>query len=90
MKLKKGYSLVWGEPEGHGFCGDGTTVPVSLVRDGQIVAKFVTCPCGRGCGNKDVVLCDALGSHDLEPEIEEVRADALGVSQPTFGATPSG
>lgn len=80
MKLKKGYSLVWGEPEGRGFCGDGTTVPVSLVRDGQIVAKFVTCPCGRGCGNKDVVLCDALGSHDLEPAIEEARADALGVS----------
>lgn len=80
MKLKKGYSLVWGEPEGPGYCGDGTTVPVSLVRDGQIVAKFVTCPCGRGCGNKDVVLCDALGSHDLEETIEEVRADALGVS----------
>ena len=55
-------------------------MPVSLVRDGQIVAKFVTCPCGRGCGNKDVVLCDALGSHDLEETIEEVRADALGVS----------
>lgn len=52
MELKKGYSLVWGEPEGRGFCGDGTAVPVSLVRDGQIVAKFVTCPCGRGCGNK--------------------------------------
>ena len=75
MTLKKGYSLVWGEPEGSGFRGDGTTVPVSLVREGQIVAKFVTCPCGRGCGNKDVVLCDALGSHDCEPEIEEVRAE---------------
>lgn len=75
MKLKKGYSLIWGEPEGCGFCGDGTTVPVSLVCEGQIVAKFVTCPCGRGCGNKDVVLCDALGSHDLEPELEEVRAE---------------
>lgn len=75
MKLKKGYSLVWGEPKGRGFCGDGTTVPVSLVRDGQIVAKFVTCPCGRGCGCKDVVSCDALGTHDLEREIEEVRAE---------------
>lgn len=75
MKLKKGYSLVWGEPEGSGFCGDGTTVPVSLVREGQIVAKFVTCPCGRGCGCKDVVLCDALGSHDTEPAIEEARAE---------------
>lgn len=75
MKLKKGYSLVWGETEGRGFCGDGTTVPVDLVHDGQVVAHYVTCPCGRGCGNKDVVLCDALGSHDLEPEIEEARAE---------------
>lgn len=75
MKLKKGYLLVWGKPKGCGFCGDGTTVPVSLVREGQIVAKFVTCPCGRGCGNKDVVLCDALGTHDLEREIEEARAE---------------
>lgn len=75
MKLKKGYWLLWGEPKGHGCCGDGTTVPVDLVHDGQIVAKFVTCPCGRGCGCKDVVSCDALGSHDLEPEIEQARAE---------------
>lgn len=33
MKLKKGYTIVWGEPKGHGYCGDGTTVPVSLTRD---------------------------------------------------------
>ena len=44
-----------------------------LVHDGQVIAHYVTCPCGRGCGNKDVVLCDAFGSHDLEPEIEAVR-----------------
>lgn len=74
MKLMDGYDLVWGERSSDRACGSGTTVKVALTRDGQTVAAFTTCPCGRGCGNKDCVV-DNLGYHDTEPEIEAVRLD---------------
>lgn len=74
MKLKHNYQLVWGERSSDWGCGSGTTVKVELTHDGQTVAAFVTCPCGRGCGNKDCVV-DDLGYHDTEPEIEAVRLD---------------
>ena len=74
MKLKKGYTLVWGERSDERGCGYGTTVKVELTRDGQTVAAFTTCPCGRGCGGKDCVV-DDCGYHDTEPEIEAVRLD---------------
>lgn len=74
MKLKNGYDLVWGERSDDRGCGSGTTVNVELTHDGQTVAAFVTCPCGRGCGNKDCVV-DNWGYHDTEPEIEAVRID---------------
>ena len=74
MKLKEGYSIVWGERSGPEGCGAGTTVEGFLTRNGSIVAEFATCPCGRGCGNKDVVV-DVWGDHDCEPEIEGVRID---------------
>lgn len=74
MKLKDGYSIVWGERSGPNGCGSGTTVTVSLTRDGRTVKQFLTCPCGRGCGNKDCVV-DYWGDHDCEPEIEAVRID---------------
>ena len=74
MKLKQGYALVWGERPDDQGCGSGATVNVALTRDGQTVATFITCPCGRGCGGKDVVV-DDWGSHDTAPEIEAVRLD---------------
>lgn len=74
MKLKKGYKLIWGERSDDRGCGSGTTVKVELTHDGQTVAAFTTCPCGRGCGGKDVVV-DNLGYHDTAPEIEAVRLD---------------
>ena len=74
IKMKEGYSLVWGERSSDLGCGSGTTVEVFLMRNGSIVAEFVTCPCGRGCGNKDCVV-DYCGDHDCEPEIEAVRID---------------
>lgn len=74
MRLKSGYSLVWGDRSGHEGCGAGTSVTVDLIKDGKTVKKFVTCPCGRGCGNKDVVV-DTCGDHDCESEIEAVRLD---------------
>lgn len=74
MKLKPGYALIWGERSDERGCWSGTTVNVELTRDGQTVAAFTTCPCGRGCGNKDCVV-DDLGYHDTEPEIEAVRLD---------------
>ena len=74
MKLQKGYALVWGERSDDRGCGSGTTVKVELTRDGKTVATFTTCPCGRGCGGKDVVV-DDWGYHDTEPQIEAVRLD---------------
>lgn len=74
MKLKEGYALVWGERSDPNGCGSGTTVTVSLTRDGRTVKQFLTCPCGRGCGNKDVVT-DPCGCHDCEMEIEAVRVE---------------
>lgn len=74
MKLQKGYKLIWGERSSDLGCGAGTTVKVELTRDGQTVATFVTCPCGRGCGDKDCVV-DRWGYHDTEPQIEAVRLD---------------
>lgn len=74
MKLKNGYALVWGERSSDLGCSDGTTVKVVLTRDGQTVAEFATCPCGRGCGGKDVVV-DDWGYHDTAPVIEAVRLD---------------
>lgn len=74
MKLKPGYALVWGERSDDRGCGSGATVNVALTLNGQTVAAFVTCPCGRGCGNKDCVV-DHLGYHDTAPEIEAVRLD---------------
>ena len=74
MKLKPGYALIWGERSDDRGCGSGTTVNVALTRDGQTVATFTTCPCGRGCGGKDVVV-DDWGYHDTEPQIEAVRLD---------------
>ena len=74
MKLKPGYALIWGERSSDRACGAGTDVKVELTRDGQTVATFVTCPFGRGCGDKDCVV-DHWGYHDTEPEIEAVRLD---------------
>lgn len=74
MKLKDGYSLVWGERSSHLGCGAGTTVQVELVKDGQVVKQFITCPCGRGCGGLDCV-SDDWGDHDCTPEIEAARDD---------------
>ena len=74
MKLKPGYALILGERSSDRACGAGTAVKVALTRDGQTVATFTTCPCGRGCGDKDCVV-DAWGYHDTEPEIEAVRLD---------------
>lgn len=74
MQLKNGYALVWGKLSSDRGCGAGTTVRVELTRDGQTVAAFVTCPCGRGCGDKDCVV-DDFGYHDTEPTIEAVRLD---------------
>lgn len=47
MKLKHNYQLVCGERSDDRACGSGATVNVALTRDGQTVATFVTCPCGR-------------------------------------------
>lgn len=74
MKLMDGYDLVWGERSSDLGCGSGTTVKVELTHDGQTVAAFITCPCGRGCGNKDCVV-DDCGYHDTEQQIESVRID---------------
>lgn len=72
MKLKEGYSLVWGERSSRLGCGAGTTVEAFLMKNGSIVERYVTCPCGRGCGDKDIVV-DAWGDHDCESAIEAVR-----------------
>nr|DAI10833.1 MAG TPA: protein of unknown function (UPF0146) [Caudoviricetes sp.] len=74
MKLKSGFALVLGEFSSDLGCGSGTTVKVTLTRDGLPVTTFTTCPCGRGCGGKDCVV-DNWGYHDTEPEIEAVRLD---------------
>lgn len=74
MKLKNGYSLVWGDRSSHEGCGSGTIVEAFLMLNGSIVKEFETCPCGRGCGNKAVVV-DHWGYHDCEPEIEAARVE---------------
>lgn len=74
MKLKEGYSIIWGERSSHEGCGAGTTVEVVLMHNGNVVHEFTTCPCGCGCGNKAVVV-DYWGYHDCEPEIEVVRLE---------------
>lgn len=74
MKLKPGYALIWGERPDDQGCGSGAIVNVALTSDGQTVATFTTCPCGRGCGDKDVVV-DDWGYHDTDPAIEAVRLD---------------
>lgn len=74
MKLKPGYTLIWGERSDDRGCSAGTTVMVELTHDGQTVAAFTSCPCGRGCGGTDVVV-DDWGYHDTAPEIEAVRLD---------------
>lgn len=71
MELKTGYALIWGDQTG-GTCGSGGTVAVDVIYRGECVRTLVTCPCGRGCGNKAVVT-DEWGYHDTD--IEDIRAD---------------
>lgn len=71
MKLKEGYSLVWGDTVGNG-CGSGGYADVDVVYHGAVVRTLRTCPCGRGCANRDCVV-DDWGRHDTD--IEDIRAD---------------
>lgn len=74
MKLKDGYSIRFGSRSSSLGCGAGTTVEAFLMKNGSVVERYVTCPCGRGCGDKDIVV-DAWGDHDCEPAIEAIRVD---------------
>ncbi len=74
-ELKSGYALYMVDMDDAPGCNAGGTSTWALDKNGKTVAAFTSCHCGRECGNKAVVVCDFLGSHDLEPEIEAVRAD---------------
>lgn len=71
MKLKDGYSLFWHDPIGSS-CGSGGRTRVDLLYKGDLVKRFETCICGRGCANRDCVI-DNWGAHDTV--IEEYRVE---------------
>lgn len=74
MELIHGLELLFG-----GFasnaptCGNGDSCDVSIVdaSTGSTVWSGITCPCGRGCGNKACIR-DDWGYHDTD--IEQYRA----------------
>lgn len=74
-ELQSGYALYMVDVDDAPGCNAGGMSTWALDKDGVTVKTFTSCHCGRGCGNKAVVVCDFFGSHDLEPEIEAVRAD---------------
>lgn len=73
MKLQKGYYTVR-EDKDYETQGCGATIDVELWKGNRLIATFVTCPCGRGCGNKDIVR-DDWGYHDTA--LEAYRADGI-------------
>lgn len=74
MKLKPGLQLQMQEVDSNsnaGCCGGGRRNWRIINAAGKVVAKGITCMCGRGCCNTDCV-CDDWGYHDTD--IETFRA----------------
>lgn len=77
MKLKPGLRLQMQDidPHGNAGCGSGGRRNWRIINaNGKVVAKGITCMCGRGCCNTDCI-CDDWGYHDTD--IEEFRSTSM-------------